>query len=466
MPRAFVRSVTPPPQGEIQVEQISDNIIHVFYVPSKNKLEFHGLETDQEVEHRVKLLRINGHDRSLTIFPTSTSRRDTFLTPKHERIREITLADTDLLLHRGLNDTLPATADDIIDLLEQLPSGFTKDFDYGLGFARDYWHIIDAVEALSDCTEIVISSTHQTGVDEKTRRFFISMSDFERIRKNIDNITALGRMAVRSVRAATSHNMLAEPLGEPAMPIRVGRHPLRRLITAAAQGKLEDADQDELLTLFAENTKRIAEEKPHALARLKADIETVTLRRLIEHFEQKLNQKLKEDAWQAFLGENPFVFHLAFGYPVIKVDDQASVGGTKLSGSGGKIADFVLKNTRTNNTAIVEIKKPSSRLLNESPVRPGVYTPSSELSGSINQVLDQKYHFQKDIATLKNNSRIKNIESYSVHCCLIIGTMPQEDDQIKSFELFRNNSKNVEIVTFDELLEKLKQLHAFLTSAE
>jgi hypothetical protein len=41
--------------------------------------------------------------------------------------------------------------------------------------------------------------------------------------------------------------------------------------------------------------------------------------------------------------------------------------------------------------------------------------------------------------------------------------MPFGNDQRKSFELFRGNSKDVHIVTFDELLEKLKQLREFLT---
>lgn len=66
------------------------------------------------------------------------------------------------------------------------------------------------------------------------------------------------------------------------------------------------------------------------------------------------------------------------------------------------------------------------------------------------------------IAQFKHNSKIHEIESYAVHCCLIIGKTPEGDDQKKSFELFRRNSKAVEIVTFDELLEKLRQLSALL----
>ncbi|HUZ95538.1 MAG TPA: hypothetical protein VMU57_11550, partial [Edaphobacter sp.] len=42
--------------------------------------------------------------------------------------------------------------------------------------------------------------------------------------------------------------------------------------------------------------------------------------------------------------------------------------------------------------------------------------------------------------------------------------MPEGLDQQKSFELFRGNSKDITIVTFDELLAKLKQIHEFLAS--
>lgn len=65
---------------------------------------------------------------------------------------------------------------------------------------------------------------------------------------------------------------------------------------------------------------------------------------------------------------------------------------------------------------------------------------------------------------IKNNNRLYDIESYAVHCILVIGTMPSDDEEKKSFEIYRRNSKNVQIITFDELLLKLKQLHQFLGS--
>ena len=70
---------------------------------------------------------------------------------------------------------------------------------------------------------------------------------------------------------------------------------------------------------------------------------------------------------------------------------------------------------------------------------------------------------QKNIAQIKEESRISDIETYSVHCVLIIGKVPDDFDKQKSFDMFRGNSKDVEIVTFDELLIKLKSLHSLLS---
>ena len=56
-------------------------------------------------------------------------------------------------------------------------------------------------------------------------------------------------------------------------------------------------------------------------------------------------------------------------------------------------------------------------------------------------------------------------QAYAVRCLVLIGTAPTETDQLKSLELFRNNLHDVLVVTFDELLEKLRNLREFLSGA-
>ena len=242
---------------------------------------------------------------------------------------------------------------------------------------------------------------------------------------------------------------------------------MRGRITEAilrGEASLSENEQEEVLDVVARNTKSLAMSKPSKLATLKKDIELVTLEGLIESYQEMMNTKRTERHWQEFLDANSFILGLAFGYPVVKVRGQASVGGHRLSGKGETIADFLVKNSLTDNSAIIEIKTPQTCLLSKSAYRGEIYPPSGQLVGAVNQSLNQKHNFEREIARIKDNSRLFDMESYSVRCCLVVGVMPVDEDRKKSFELFRGNSKHVEVVTFDELLEKLKGLRDLLKS--
>lgn len=463
------RQHDPARDGTLEIEEVHPNFVEVYFVPPEHSLLAANLDPTQAKKYRAKLLDINGQDKFLTIHPISTfGDKPDFLKPKYGQIERITLANTDIIFPLFGNG-VPTDSEGVIEVLDKLPQTFTKDYAFGLGLAKPYRFIIDAVEELSDCAEIVITSEHDTGPDATAHQiFYISKKDFEQARRAINSIDSLAQTAARAVKETTAHNLLADRLGVPKLEPKAGRHPYRKLFTAVAQGKedLSEEDQNAVIRALSNQAASIAEVQPEKLAKLRGDIELVTLEALIKRYEEMLSQKLAEGRWQNFFNENPFILNMAFGYPVIKVRGQASVGGRKLSGDGEKITDFLVKNSLTNNTAIFEIKTPQTAILNKAPFRDGVYTPSADLSGSINQALDQKYQFQKQIAQIKDNTRLYDIESYAVHCCLVIGKTPDGDDRKKSFELFRRNSKDVEIVTFDELLEKLKQLSVFLRAAD
>jgi len=462
-----MRQYDPVYDGTLEVEVIRPGVIEVYFVPPEHSLLAAERDVTEAQGKRTKLLDIDGPDKVLTIHPIHTfGDRSDFLEPKYDQVERITIEDASFI-YLLFNDEVPTDPDGVCEILDNLPQSFTKNYAFGLGLAKPYRFIIDAVEALSDCVEIVITNSRATGPNSDGERFYIAKKDFEQARVELNKIDRNSQTASRAVKEAAVYNILAERLGLPTRTPAAGRSPYRKLFTTIAQGQeeLSKEDQSAVIGALTNHVADIAAAQPEKLAKLRGDIDLVTLEMLIQRYETMLGEKLGESRWQAFFNENPFILNMAFGYPVIKVRDQASVGGRKLSGDGEKITDFLVKNSLTNNTALFEIKTPQTPMLNKTPFRDGVYTPSSDLSGSINQALDQKYQFQRQVAQIKDNSRLYDIESYAVHCCLIIGQTPDGDDQKKSFELFRRNSKDVEIVTFDELLEKLRQLNVFLRGA-
>ncbi|UUZ73239.1 DUF4263 domain-containing protein [Polaromonas sp. P1(28)-8] len=50
-----------------------------------------------------------------------------------------------------------------------------------------------------------------------------------------------------------------------------------------------------------------------------------------------------------------------------------------------------------------------------------------------------------------------------IKCVVVAGRMPTDSRKLRSFEVFRNACKDVDIVTFDELLAKLEFLDKQLT---
>ena len=471
--------------------------VAVFYIPSPEQLQRARIDATKTTLPRVKLLELCQGSGRLTIFPVNTfGERPDFLKPKYSKITRITLEDATPVVSEsgdgdaptpftrsitfGATHTIDHGIDDadisdqnvseetVLEILEDLPPAFTKDYDYGLGLAKPYRFIIDAIENLCDCTEIVVTG-QSTAIDPAEGRFYLSWSDLDAVRKSLNRITAVGRTAASSVKSSEAYNFLAQRLGRPAIPTRVGRNALRKLFTASLRSggeALSDDEQQEVLSALTNNVVSLSETRPAKLTHLQKEIELVNLRTLIDRFEEMMTQGLSEPKWQDFFDNNPFILSLAFGYPVVVVQGQASVGGRTLSGKGGRITDFLVKNSMTNNTAIIEIKTPQTKLLNESEYRDGVFTPSSDVSGAVNQALEQKYRFERELPTIKDNSRKYDIESYSVHCCLIVGTMPADDERRKSFEMFRGNSRAVELVTFDELLLKLRNLHDLLTAPD
>ena len=461
-------------EAYLDIQGQEQGIIEAYFIPSKNSLKEANdtsgeFDPDKPEDYKVKLLDISLNDNSLTIYPIITlGHMSDFLEPRYDQIKRIIFDDLNAMLSYS-GDNAPNTINEITYILENLPSCFIKDFSYGLGITKYHRFIIDAVEELTDCTAIVIGNQNPTGEKISATSFYINSKDLEWLRKEINNIGTRSSKAGISVKEATAHNFFAEKIGLPVKEPKFGRHPQRKLFTKNAQGEeiLTQEVQEEFVRILNTHKIDLIKEQNKKLIKLSSDIELVNLDRFIELYEQMLHKKSKQEKdWQELFNENPFLLSLAFSYPIIKIGEQISVGGRTLKGKKDKITDFLIKNRITSNCALIEIKTPKTKLLNAREYRGGVYGPSSDLTSSVNQVLDQKYNFEKEIVHIKDNSGYYDIKSYAIQCCLIIGKIPESDDQKKSFEIYRGNSKNVSIITFDELLEKLKSLRDFLKQDE
>lgn len=165
----------------------------------------------------------------------------------------------------------------------------------------------------------------------------------------------------------------------------------------------------------------------------------------------------KEKFWQDLFKQHPNILSTIIPSVVHIIEDQPYFGGKAIDNKGGTIGDFLYK-SGTNNVSIIEIKTPSTDLLGTE-YRNDVFCPSKELSGSIIQIRKQKDNLMKEYDHIKRKSIIKekDFDAYDPKSYIILGNSSKLNPiELESFELFRNSLKDIEIITFNELIEKLK----------
>lgn len=181
-------------------------------------------------------------------------------------------------------------------------------------------------------------------------------------------------------------------------------------------------------------------------------------------FWTKNSNNRNEEFWQTFFSNNPQIIALMFPNPVVKIGEKCYLGGKGINNKGGNLVDFLFKNKLTNSTLIVEIKTPGTPLL-EALYRANSYSISCELSGAVVQTLNYRTEIQKNFYALsyQANQLLEVIEPQGVIICGNASKELLNQTQTNSFELFRNNLKNVSIVTYDELFAKLQAIKDFTT---
>lgn len=190
-------------------------------------------------------------------------------------------------------------------------------------------------------------------------------------------------------------------------------------------------------------------------------------------FEKMLgNAESSESDWQKFFEENTWIFgyslNFVFNAPLEGRKLEQVVAGYSVGGAGKRIDALMARKGAINATCFVEIKKHSTALLSKQ-YRAECFAISDEVAGGVSQV--QK-SIQKSIKHLSDKIQMKDDEcnptneilfNYQPKGYLVIGSLSEfnkengiNEDKYGSFELFRRNLSNPEIITFDELYERAK----------
>ena len=171
-----------------------------------------------------------------------------------------------------------------------------------------------------------------------------------------------------------------------------------------------------------------------------------------------------EKFWQNLFKKNPYYLSSIAPSILQVICDQAYMGTKSINNTGSSITDFLCQQG-LGNVCIIEIKTPKTKLVKKDDYRTEVYSPSNELVSAVVQVKEQKDKFLKNFPNTKSESLRQGIiyDAADPKCYLILGnTQNLNPEQLESFNLFRNELRTVEIITYDELLIKLENLYKLL----
>lgn len=184
-----------------------------------------------------------------------------------------------------------------------------------------------------------------------------------------------------------------------------------------------------------------------------------------------------EAVWQDFFERNTWIFGYGLKYifnsPLDDKKLEQVVAGYNFNSSGKRIDALMKTRGIISSFCFGEIKTHTTDLLKQvkDPYRGESWAISDELAGAIAQT--QK-SVQKSIKELLTKIEIKDklgnptgeqVFLYQPKSFVIIGNLSEfktnkgiNEDKFSSFELFRQNQINPEIITFDELYERAKYI--------
>jgi len=204
---------------------------------------------------------------------------------------------------------------------------------------------------------------------------------------------------------------------------------------------------------------------------LRGDVFALGVKRAaIAEFEVMMDRNTSEPQWQAFFEANPWIFGHGLSYLFLdKVAGKLEVTtkGSDFSSAGKRVDGLMRTRAAVSQYVLVEIKKHTTALVKDE-YRSGCWRAGDEVVGSVTQVQKAVHEFvrgrfkdqMKGIDGVDLNDFIYAVEPRSY---VVVGMWSQlegHSDKIASFELFRRNLKAPEIITFDELLFRARQVVA------
>jgi hypothetical protein len=175
----------------------------------------------------------------------------------------------------------------------------------------------------------------------------------------------------------------------------------------------------------------------------------------VDGLQKLIDNDALEEEYQKFFYSHPLLLSLVAPAMLQIIKNKPYIGGSEIP-TGASFGDFLVKMGR-NNIAFIEIKRASAKLVSSSTeYRNGISSVDVGLVNAVIQTAHEKDMYYKNFSA---NNRFKE-DMFDCKCYLIIGNYDslQTEENKTTFELFRSQLKDIVVITYSELLDKISFL--------
>ena len=221
----------------------------------QNMLKLAELEHQKPEKHKTHILDVNVTQNYVEMFPINTlGTNPKFLKSKYSKLKSIVL--------EGFDFEFPESKEETVYLLEDLPSGFVKDYDYGLGFIKELNPLVSSLEKFGVERLVIKNANLKALIDTANKTCTISHAQFNKIRKELAKVVRKSRNASLKVRGFVANNLLSFFLDDEKYPqetLSLQNDSLSKLVAKDSENieiGLSKEDQDLTLSLVEKNAKK------------------------------------------------------------------------------------------------------------------------------------------------------------------------------------------------------------------
>lgn len=374
-----------------------------------------------------KLARIYTH--KIDTWPIFTDiKSDLYRRSKHGKITKITYK-----LPANLAFTLPLELDSATNLIESVFSDkLFQSVTLGLGLVKELNPIITSLFLLSDLDSLVI--LHEGTLQKVGRAAEISESHLDEIRLTLNNFSQRLRSRLNGAKAGYLYEALITKL-DPRWIHQV-YCPIERII-----GNIEYVQKKQSARNRLDKALRLAVLfDPDELQYLQSRFELIALDEVIYKYVEMLNLNVPEESWKQFFSNEIIALQKLFWPTAFE---------QKSSERGCLVEDSALNDNRLifyRQKIVLVVKSPGTILMRCKSIEDfNDYAPSPDLIGAITEL------------TRPGNPENMMSDDNTSHV-IVIGVSPETLEMRRDFDEYRLTCDGIKIMTFDEVLARLKLL--------